>query len=94
VGYQTVTIQLPTPVAFLELSRCLFCYALVEKNEAWRHDAWHSGVDQPQPVVVERVVLAGDDVVAAVKHHIDGLYILLGEDPPFNEIEPAHAPRE
>ena len=71
---------------------CDECWALCRQEDAFRHEQWHVNLStavhdfDSRPVVIER---PRDDL--ALRREIDGLYILLGEDPPFNDPEPTRA---
>jgi hypothetical protein len=72
--------------------QCGECAAFVDPSQVWKHETWHQqmmdaihNVDS-RPVVIER---PRDDL--ALRREIDGLYILLGEDPPFNDPESVRA---
>lgn len=64
------------------LMTCVECGALVGAKHTWQHQNWHQQVDN-LPKVQESIERY-DEAIAFMRYWIDGLHILLGEEPVFN----------
>lgn len=86
-----VSILTTAQTTAINLWVCGECGALCRPDEGWKHEQWHNTLVDSMLANLSDIRTAPMPSLAEVRRQIDGLYILLGENPPFNESEPARA---
>ena len=76
-------VQQQTSVVSMQFQQCVACGALLNDSGLWMHQQWHESL-APKEVTIPEFPRDVSDLMG----HIDALYILLGEDPPFNVGDP------
>jgi hypothetical protein len=67
----------------MSFQQCVACGALLNDSGLWQHQQWHESL-VPKEITIPEFPRDVMDLMG----HIDALYILLGEDPPFNVGDP------
>lgn len=67
---------------------CSECGAVVSINETWRHQNFHQQLDDlSRPVIPEEIlrkIASYDEALMVMRYWLDGVYIMLDEDPVFD----------
>jgi hypothetical protein len=76
--------SMPATLQQTNLMSCTECGAVVPMGETWRHQNFHQKFDEINPPDIEDSIAKYDQALATMRYWIDGLYILLAEDPVFD----------